>query len=670
MKGAVPDKRKYIRISSVLPVEFYLIDESGKQLTPYLQGFTHDIGKGGICIEVNDLWWGFGDRIVRGARVLLNIEVPFRRSQNVNYGRIAWKESVKKNGFVQYRLGVEFENKDSLFTKRLFWYAAAKKAVPFIVSIFIVGIFAVAFGNWTAKESLRKQNQKLVSSYHKLLRESETLHRNIERERGFEEFLKQKQAQIAVRSKKLEKELSMWKEKYNISVKEGRKAESVSERARSIIEKLNGEIHFLASENAQLKQSIIQSKSAAKVLKGTLKDTTQKMLRVSPKIIEGMYLWIKDRQNLHSGLVLSYEGDQSLSHAAFSYDEALSAIVFVIFGDIKRARMILDFYAGLAKNRKHIYNAYYTNGGVYEYTVHSGVNAWIGLAALYYTKYTKDRRYIPLAEYIGNFLLRMMDKEGGIRGGPNVGWYSTEHNLDSYAFFKLFYEISGREKYLREADRIKEWLNKYAYTGSAVPVNRGKGDATIATDTYAWSITAIGPKILIDIGMDPDEIIDFAVKNCEVRVPFRHGSASIEVEGFDFAKARNIARGGVISCEWTAQMILAFEIMADYYRQKDTAKAHSYMNKAFFYADELEKMIISSPSPVGKADPVLPYASASNVDTGHGWRTPRGDSVGSLSATAYFLIAYKGINPLGACPLGVSLEGKYGRGSLSYTKVN
>ncbi len=170
--------------------------------------------------------------------------------------------------------------------------------------------------------------------------------------------------------------------------------------------------------------------------------------------------------------------------------------------------------------------------------------------------------------------------------------------------------------------------------------------------------------------MDPDGILDFSIKNCEVKVPFHRRNMTIEVEGFDFAKARNIARGGVISCEWTAQMILAFEIMADYYRDKDIAKSQEYFNKAFFYANELEKMIINSPSPAGKKDPTLPYASEANVDTGHGWRTPKGNGAGSLSATAYFLIAYKGINPLGASHLGVSLESGYGRGNLSYTKAD
>jgi len=670
MRDTVSNKRRYIRINSVLPIEFYLIDESGKRLTPYFQGFTHDIGKGGLCIEVNDLWWGFGDRIKPGSKIVLNIEAPFRKETGTDCGYIVWKEFARKSGFIQYRMGVELERKSSHSARNLFLYAVTKRAIPYLVGVFIVILSAVAFNTWVTKENLIKENRGLLASYHTFLDKSETLHRNIEREKGFEEFLRQRQQQIAARSRKLERELSVWKKKYTASLKEGKKIKNIPNRTQDVIQKLSKEMHFLEAENTKLKQSIFQSKNTAKILTSTLQSTNRKIFQINPQIINGMYSWIKNRQDLHSGLVLSYEGDQNLRRVAFSYDEALSAVVFVIFGDNQRARMILDFYADKIKHKESIYNAYYTDRGVYEYVVRCGVNAWVGLAALYYTKSTGDRRYMPLVKYVGRFLLKMTDDEGGIRGGPDVKWYSTEHNLDSYAFFRLFYDISGEKKYLEQAKKIKRWLDRYAYTGTTVPVNRGKGDAAIATDTYAWSITALGPKTLFRLGMNPDDSLDFSVKNCEVKVPFSRKNMTVEVEGFDFAKARNIARGGVISCEWTAQMVLAFEVMADYYRSKDTAKSRGYLDKALFYTNELDKMIINSPSPVGKADPTLPYASRANVDTGHGWRTPKGNRVGSLSATAYFLIAYKGVNPLRASLLGVSLENIYERSNLSYTKAD
>jgi hypothetical protein len=384
-----------------------------------------------------------------------------------------------------------------------------------------------------------------------------------------------------------------------------------------------------------------------------------------------MYQWVVTRQDLSTGLVLSYEGDEDLARVAFSYDQALASIVYTLFGDFDKAQAILDFYHKQVSNDTPIYNAYYTNGGVFEYTRHSGVNAWVGLAALYYVKMTDQTHYLDIAKSVASFLEEMMDEEGGIRGGPQIQWYSTEHNLDSYAFFKVFDQLTPNSSYQESYKKIQQWIDRYSYTDKGPPISRGKGDSTIATDTYSWSITALGPKELLSLKMDPEEIIEFAIKNCEVTTTFSYKDRMKDVVGFDFAKSKNIARGGVISCEWTAQMILAFQILADYYTQRDDEKAAFYFERAQYYFEQLQKMVINSPSPVGKALPTLPYASQSLIDTGHGWRTPHGDRVGSLASTAYFLISYFGFNPLQIDHLKVSLKDVYEkRTDQTYSKIN
>jgi hypothetical protein len=118
------------------------------------------------------------------------------------------------------------------------------------------------------------------------------------------------------------------------------------------------------------------------------------------------------------------------------------------------------------------------------------------------------------------------------------------------------------------------------------------------------------------------------------------------VRGFDFAKAQHVGRGAVISTEWTAQMVVSYQVLAeDFHRAGDLEKAARYLEKARFYLNELQKMVISSPSSTGQGQGCLPYASADNVDTGHGWRTPKGATTGSVAATAYGLFAWKGHNP-------------------------
>ena len=256
-----------------------------------------------------------------------------------------------------------------------------------------------------------------------------------------------------------------------------------------------------------------------------------------------------------------------------------------------------------------------------------------------------------MAENIAKAVIEIQneDKDGGIRGGPDVGWYSTEHNLDAYALFNMLYKITAKPKYDAASKKTLKWIIQHTYDRQELPIKRGKGDSTVATDTYAWSIAALTPETLNTIGMNPDRILEFAENNCAVEVNFlRPEGKIVRVKGFDFAPARHVSRGGVCSPEWTAQMIVAFKLMADYYsKQGFHEKAQSYQIKAEEYLGQLSNMIISSPSPSGQGESCLPYATQDAVDTGHGWMTPKGKSTCSIAGTAYTLFAYYGYNPLG-----------------------
>jgi hypothetical protein len=274
----------------------------------------------------------------------------------------------------------------------------------------------------------------------------------------------------------------------------------------------------------------------------------------------------------------------------------------------------------------------------------------LGIAILQYTHKTQDKTYLALAEDIAQGIIKLQkeDEEGGIRGGPGIDWFATEHNLDGYAFFNMLYKVTGKDKYASARDRVLNWLVKHTYDKSDIPIKRGKGDSTIATDTYAWSIAAVGPEKLEQLGMSPDKIMDFAETNCAVTTTYaRPEGTVVTVKGFDFAPERHVARGGVVSSEWTAQMVISFKIMADYYFKRGmTAKGRKYQQKADEYLSSLSNMIISSPSPSGQGGSCLPYATQDFIDTGHGWLTPKGKSTGSVSGTTYTIFAYYNYNPL------------------------
>ncbi len=658
------NRRKYIRVSTVFPVEFYILDAAGERVTPWLQGFTRDIGKGGICLIANDLWWGFWDKFnYRGAQLFLHINAPFKNKPIALKAKVSWIKQHNLGDYKQYLAGLEFIDSDAAKHKSLFKYAVGKKATPFLVGSLVAVLLAISAGLFLRSSLLIRENKRLVSDYVDILAKRSYLEERIDQEEDIVTTLNKKQKELTSKILALEKETSQWHQRYLETHQEYTEEKgAVNDEAQLLENKvslLGSRIKSLQKENQFLKAQAEKKKETTQEIKEEVRELDEKRFEFSQKVIGGMYDWIKNRQDLRRGLVLSYEGDRSLEKVCFTYDQALAVIVFTVNKDYKRAEKLLDFYLREVKKGKKIYNAYFTQGDVFEYVVHSGPNAWMGLAVLNYIHQTNDKKHLSIAKEVAEFLTSMMDTEGGIIGGPGLSWYSTEHNLDAYAFFRSLYQLTSDQTYLKRAKKIRRWISDHAYTDHVVPVKRGKGDATIATDTYTWSITAFGPKELYDLNMDPETILDFAVDNCKVKVNFNREDGKVNLVGFDFAKFKNSARGGVVSGEWTSQMILAFEIMADYYKDKDPEKSRKYLKQALYYFNELQKMLITSFSKVGRVDPCLPYASAPHVDTGHGWRTPKGNKTGSLASTAYFLLAYHGYNPLRIDKLDVSLQEVY-----------
>lgn len=655
--------RQYIRISTVLPIEFFLVDKQGKKITPWIQGFTHDIGKGGICLLVNDLWWGFWDKFNQaGNRVFLRIKLPLKKEPLFLEADIRWLESEKLKKFYQHKIGLEFVAKSNKKSNSIFKFAVFKKITPIVVVSGLTIFILISSFLFYRTVKLAKENKRLVSGYVDIIQKNSYLAQNLEENKKARDFLVQRKENLNKKIEDLNQDISAIKSEYNQlkEVKAKNKQQLVKLNfLEDKISESSQRLEALNRENKFLKEKIEEKKKVTTQIKEEAKQLGIKKQLVSEKVIAGMYDWIKNRQDLARGLILSYEGDSSLGRVSFTYDQALAVFVFLNFKDLDRAEKILDFYLKRINKDKMIYNGYFTDGGVFEYVAHSGPQAWIGLAALNYINETGNNRYLNLAIEVANFLIKMQDEEGGIVGGPENDWYSTEHNLDAYAFFDLLYKQTKNIKYKNTAEKIKKWISKYSYTDHKIPINRGKGDATIATDTYTWSITALGLEKLYSMGMDPEEILEFAEKNCKVTVNFKYKNREVTVEGFDFAKTKHVGRGGVVSGEWTAQMILAYEVMADYFKNRDNEKYHKYLKKAHFYFNQLQKMTIISLSRAGRVEPCLPYASAPYVNTGHGWRTPRGRRTGSLASTAYFLIAYQGYNPLQSKFLDVSLKGQY-----------
>ena len=640
--GGASERRRYTRLDSVFPVQFKIIAPDNTGLTEWLQGFTHNVSSGGIQLDAAS----FEPRALEllrqpGCRLLMRIHMPLYRPAVAATAMVAWIRECGDEGR-KYSLGINYENIEQPGRQRIMRYVFAKKTVPGAVFALVTLLCAGIAYNGYVNYKLIQGNKALVQHLISILQESSSAKQKIKDINRDKDGLQLKIDALQARIQNVDDEKSKLAEKL--------KEEEVKSNDR--IRQLNNTVGQLGQEKSGFQEQLI-------ALQHKENDVTSELLRLGEKKsvlekanIDKMYSWLAVHQNARTGLVISFEGDNELEDWAFTYDQSLALQVYLNFSDFERARKVLDFFARKAKKRDTlVYNAYYAkDGNPSEFIVHAGPNIWLGIGICQYTAKTKDTKYLRMAEDIAKGIMELQDqdKEGGIRGGPDVEWYATEHNLDAYAYFNMLAKLTAKPEYADAAAKSLNWLVQHSYDKMDIPILRGKGDSTIATDTYAWSIAAIGPKKLLEVGMNPDKIVEFAEANCVVEVPYtRMDGQVITLKGFDFAPQRHVARGGVVSSEWTAQMIVSLRIMADYcHSQAMEAKAKSYEDKAEEFLMQLCNMIISSPSPSGQGEGCLPYASIDYVDTGHGWTTPRGKLTGSVSGTAYTIFAYYHYNPL------------------------
>jgi hypothetical protein len=630
------ERRRYVRLNSVFPVQFRVLSLDGKHfLSGWLQGFTRDISKGGICLNVNNLNSELAD-LLKNQKVKLSLEIEMylTRSPIPALAMVSWVEEVV-NEANKYSFGLNYEEIDQAQNKHIMRYVWTKRVfAPLIATVITLLLLAFAADS-IINIKLARGNRELVNQLIRILQESSVAKQKIKetaKERG--------ELQLKIQS--LEQKLQALAEE----------RDSKEELRGSEIRQLNELTRRLGQEKDVLEEQLISVQHKESSITEELLRLDKKKATLEKANLDKMYHWLKVHQNTQTGLIMSFEGDGDAEGLGFTYDQALSVIAFSYYSDFARAKKILEFYQNKAKRVDgRFLNGYYAlDGNPAEYTVHSGPNIWLGIAIMHYSLESQDMRFVPLAAEIAGATMHLQDQdvESGIRGGPDVEWYSTEHNLDAYAFFNMLYKITGKPQYSNARDKVLAWLVRHTYSKTDVPVKRGKGDSTIATDTYAWSIAAIGPEKLEELGMDPGGIMEFAEKNCAVEVTYRRPEGNdIKVRGFDFAPQRNIARGGVVSSEWTAQMIVSFKLLADFYYKKGmVAKARSYELKADSYLAELGNMVISSSSPSGQGEGCLPYATEGQVDTGHGWLTPGGNNTGSVAGTIYTIFAYYKYNPL------------------------
>ncbi|MCK5706095.1 MAG: PilZ domain-containing protein [Candidatus Aureabacteria bacterium] len=619
-------RRRYVRLNSIFPIEVLILDNDGNEVEGgFYQGFSKNVSLGGIKLEINKFDPAFVEKLIQKEyKLMIKMDIPPHNKTHPAIAEVTWVSKSDKRE--KYYLGLKYTKIEPEVRNELLHHAKMGiyriQAIKVFILLLIVGVGY----SYHMIKGLEKKTVDLQQKNITIAKDRSFYSNQIEKFRKNEEDL-------LAKLKEAEQKINKFGKMYDEVSKD---------------DSLKKEVEQLKSERKSVKDRLTAIEKGRLAATKQLKKVTD--FELDQKTAISLLSWMKMKQTRKFGLIPSFSGNKDVEAVSYTYDQALAVTAFGLFGNDARAKKILDFYKNFAGKDElgAYYNGYYTSGDPAEFVVHVGPNVWLGISAVQYFFLTGDPAYLQMARKIATWLQKSMDSDGGLKGGPEVSWYSTEHNLDAYAFFNMLYAATKNNEYMKSRDRVFGWIVEHAYDSKSKRFKRGKGDSTIATDTFSWGIAAIGPAALIKHSMDPFSIISYAEENCKETVSFRNRNGQIiNVTGFDFAKARNLGRGGVISTEWTAQMIAAYKIMADFTRSTGNAKQSiKYIEKYRYYLNELQKMFIVASSKTGVTHLCLPYASQPDADTGHGWRTPGGKKTESLSGTAYYLFAMKGFNPI------------------------
>lgn len=637
------EHRKYIRLDSVFPISFQLSSLDGKKsFSDWLQGFTNNVGRGGICLVVNKLDSALARLLEeKPVKISLKMEIPLGINPVAAEAKVAWiREIVQVPG--KYLIGLTYEQIDASQNNKIMRYAWMKKLfVPVVFSIiFILGL-GMLFNTYL-NIKLIKGNKALVEQMVMLIQDSSVAKQKIK-------IIAKDKEDLQLKIQTLELRIQNAQEEKN-NLQQSGKIKGILTSGK--IHELNTLIEKLIKDKTSLQEQLISIQHKENAITEELLRLDEAKAHLEKANIDKMYQWLKVNQNTHTALVRSFEGEGDISFRAFTYDQSLAAQAFIHFGDFTRARKIFEFFKEKAERVNGLFlNAYHIrDGSPTDYIIYSSPSIWMGNAILHYTKRSRDLRYLQLAEEIAQAIIYLQDrnKHGGIRGGLDKDWCSVENNLDAYAFFDMLYKITNKTRYQKVRDRILNWLLQHTSEKLDSSLKHGRQDFSAAIDTYAWSVVALGPEKLEELGINPERAIEFTEESCAAEVLYsRPEGKIIKIKGFDFAAQKNLPKGRVISSEFSARMILAFKTMGDFYHKKGLiTKARAYKNKADEYLVELGKMAVSSVSPYGQGETCIPYVTQDIIDSGHGWTIPKGKSSGSLAGTAYTIFAYYKYNPL------------------------
>jgi hypothetical protein len=146
------ERRNYIRTNTLFPVEFQVVDKENNPLSYIFEGFTENVGTGGICVEARtekgrDVF-KFIPKITR-LKVIVNI--PSSELATVTYATVRWLRVISEPLLDTCLFGIEYEEIGSDRQKMIQHYVLWLNLKPkLILMAFIILVTAVVFLTYLA----------------------------------------------------------------------------------------------------------------------------------------------------------------------------------------------------------------------------------------------------------------------------------------------------------------------------------------------------------------------------------------------------------------------------------------------------------------------------------------------------------------------------------------
>ncbi|MBI3996229.1 MAG: hypothetical protein HY352_01095 [Candidatus Omnitrophica bacterium] len=352
-----------------------------------------------------------------------------------------------------------------------------------------------------------------------------------------------------------------------------------------------------------------------------------------------------------TGLLESFadSADPELHGVTFTYDLALTALVFTHGESFDAARRILDFYRAMPPPdlSTPTYNvAYGTAGGApaLESAFQLGPLSWMAIALMRFAHASGEAIYFHKAVTLLDWVRQSMPhRDGGVAMGIREPWslrMSVENDWAYYAALRmaLVWVPDGvlREFVREETTGVRRWLARHER-------DRGADDGVKALDVYTNALL-IGPHAHLEDQVMGDEaaLARWArtwIEELEdlFRVP--------EIPGYDYTDADEAEAAGRERCSWlegTEQVIVAYQTWAPFFEsQGDRLFAQRLRRLAGFAHAHVIRCSLLSRGAVAIPNTDAPEPVRTFAD---GW-VARPSMEPALNGTTWTYFAEVGLNP-------------------------